>query len=210
MLNIVEYKDKHKIDIGSYIKVKRELVKFSAVNMKEIGSNPIHITKRVNARKNNGGYVFSNETRKKMSDAKLGKTMSTLTKEKISKSNKGKPKSPEHNKKVSDALTGRTHNIETRKKISDAKIGKANGSLNPAANKISIFNKNGVLMFKCNGNFFKICNEHKLPKALMNSYKNNGAPIYSGKTIKNEVLRKYGKFKGWYAVMEPREPRMSF
>jgi len=99
MLNIVEYKDKHKIDIGSYIKVKRELVKFSAVNMKEIGSNPIHITKRVNARKNNGGYVFSNETRKKMSDAKLGKTMSTLTKEKISKSNKGKPKSPEHNKK---------------------------------------------------------------------------------------------------------------
>ena len=86
-----------------------------------------------------------------------------------------------------------------RNKISEILIkNKSNkGKNNPAALEINIFDANNNIIYECNGNFFKICKDNNLPcKALMNSYKNNGYPIYS--KMKSDRFKKY---KGWYAKM---------
>lgn len=63
----------------------------------------------------------SEETRKRMSDAKIGHTVSEDTRQKISDSWKTrKPASEETIEKIREKATGRTHTDEVKKKISDA------------------------------------------------------------------------------------------
>lgn len=57
-----------------------------------------------------GGIIFSNEVRKKMSDAKKGK--------------KGPKHSEETIKKMSDAKKGKVYSLDTRKKMSDGMKGR--------------------------------------------------------------------------------------
>ncbi len=81
--------------------------------------------------------TLSTESRKKLSDANIGKTYSTETIQKMSDAAKGKIHSAETRKKMSDAQRGRVHSLEninkriesnrgyihsaeTRKKMSDA------------------------------------------------------------------------------------------
>ena len=80
------------------------------------------------------GFAHSEETRKKMSEAKKGKKpyeMTEETRKKISEANKGKTPwikgkthSEETRKKISEARKGKTLSEETKKKISEAKKGK--------------------------------------------------------------------------------------
>ena len=66
----------------------------------------------------------SNETKKKMSDAKKGKTASAETKQKMT----GKTHSDESKRKISDAGKNRPPiSTETKQKMSDAKKGKPSG-----------------------------------------------------------------------------------
>ena len=77
---------------------------------------------------------ISDETRKKMSEAKKGRTsnrkgvtLSAETRKKMSEPKKGKklkPFSEEHRKKISESLKGCTRSEETRKKISESKKGR--------------------------------------------------------------------------------------
>ena len=69
------------------------------------------------------GRTFSEETRKKISEAKKGKKLSEEHRKKLSDAMKGHTLSEEHRKKLSDAMKGRTFSEEHRKKISEANKG---------------------------------------------------------------------------------------
>ena len=81
-------------------------------------------------RKKMSGRIPSEETRAKMSEARkgeknhnYGKTHSVETRKKISESQIGKTLSKEHIEKIIEGLKGKTHSEETRKKMSEALIG---------------------------------------------------------------------------------------
>lgn len=89
---------------------------------------------------------------------------------------------------------------ETRKKrFREGKITRPAGSANPAAAIINIFDADDNLMFSCNGNFQKVCEENNLPfSAFRNSYSNNGKRYTmcgrrSIKSFRHE-------FENWYAI----------
>ena len=71
------------------------------------------------------------------------------------------------------------------------------GSKNPSAKKIFIYNEKDIIMFKCFGNFKKICEDNDLPnKALVMSYRNNNKIFKGPKTRPG----KYISYIGWYAI----------
>ena len=76
---------------------------------------------------NEGGnsYNASEETRRKMSQARMGHRLSKEHKEKLHNSRRGKPLSNEHRKKIGDAHRGRKLSDEHRKKMSKAHLGKS-------------------------------------------------------------------------------------
>ena len=85
---------------------------------------------------------ISDEMRRKMSEAKKGKTLSEETRRKISKATKGE-KNGMYGKgcKISgekNGMYGRHFTEETRRKMSDAHKGKNKGDLNPRAKIIYI------------------------------------------------------------------------
>ena len=91
----------------------------------------IFLTPAEHCRLHNKVRIFSEETRKKMSEAKKGKKLSEEHRKKISESQKGenhpmygKHFSEETRKKMSESHKGHTVSEETRKKISEAKKGK--------------------------------------------------------------------------------------
>lgn len=70
------------------------------------------------------GHKVSEETRKKLSEAGKGRILSEEHKKKISKSGKGLKRSEETRKKMSIASTGKQHSDETKKKIGKAGVGR--------------------------------------------------------------------------------------
>ncbi len=69
------------------------------------------------------------------------------------------------------------------------------GSGNGNAKKYVIYNENNVIMFEAHGNLKEVIKENNLPYALFNP-DNRGKQIY----MKNQVQRKYAKYKGWKTV----------
>ena len=72
------------------------------------------------------GKTLSEETKRKMSETRKGKTHSEETKKKQSEVKKGKTFSEEHRRNLSEAQKGKTHSEETKKKIGDAQKGEKN------------------------------------------------------------------------------------
>lgn len=70
------------------------------------------------------GYHCSDETKRKMSEAKKDKKRSEETKRKISEARKGKHFSEETKQKISEVLKGKKRTDEQRKKISEGHKGK--------------------------------------------------------------------------------------
>ena len=66
------------------------------------------------------GFIMTEETKQKLSEAKKGKTFSKEHKQKLSEAKKGKTLSEEHKQKISEAKKGKTLSEETKQKISDA------------------------------------------------------------------------------------------
>ena len=69
------------------------------------------------------GKTHSEETRRKMSDTRKGKTHSEETKRKQSEAQKGKIRSEEHRRKLSEVNKGKTLSEETKRKMSNAQKG---------------------------------------------------------------------------------------
>ena len=67
------------------------------------------------------GKTHSDETKKKIGEALMGKTLSDETKKKIGEAQMGKTPSDETKKKIGEALMGNTHSDESKKKMSDLK-----------------------------------------------------------------------------------------
>ena len=148
-----------------------------------------------------GEFKHNDESKSKLSKSHLGKILTQNQKNNISKALSGKPKSNDHRLKVIEANTGKKRSAEYNKKLSERMIGKFIGNKNPAAIIIYIYNHENNLIYKCHGNFELICKENGLPtKALRKSYYNNGKPIYTGKTIKKEVLIKNKEYINWFAI----------
>lgn len=79
--------------------------------------------------------------------------------------------------------------------------GVVEGSKNPKAKRINIYDANGNLCFKCHGDFKKICDNNGLPHVpLRKSHISNGSPIGKTQRQKN-ALALMGKleYAGWYA-----------
>ncbi len=70
------------------------------------------------------GKTHSEETKRKMSDTRKGKTHSEETKRKQSEAKKGKTFSEESKRKMSEAQKGKTLSEETRRKMSETRKGK--------------------------------------------------------------------------------------
>lgn len=88
--------------------------------------------------------------------------------------------------------------------LSGINKNKINGSNNPNAKRIFIYNNDNNLEFECNGNFKEVCKIHKLPFiSLYRSYNNSGERIYNTKRGKNEAFKKGNeRFIGWYALID--------
>ena len=70
------------------------------------------------------GHLVTEETRKKLSEAKKGKHLSEETRKKMSAAKKGKHLSEETRNKMSESRKGKHLSEETRKKLSESRKGK--------------------------------------------------------------------------------------
>lgn len=98
-------------------------------NLTDENGSPCDESRRKHA-EGNAGSVFSDEHKRKMSEAQkgennpmYGKSLPEEHRRKISRSKKGKLPSDEHRRKLSEAHTGKTHSEESRRKMSEAKLG---------------------------------------------------------------------------------------
>ena len=86
----------------------------------------IFLTHAEHTRLHNKGKTFSEETRRKISEANKGKFLSEDTRKKMSEAKKGRTRSPfseEHRMKIAAAKKGKVRSEETKNKISKALKG---------------------------------------------------------------------------------------
>jgi len=111
---------------------KHEKYMIAVFGRKDLGTGILH--NRTDGGEGISGAIRSEETRKKLREARkgkyfgkdnhfYGKTHSQETREKISKANAGRFPSEETREKISKANTGKTHSQETKIKMSKEKIG---------------------------------------------------------------------------------------
>ena len=91
----------------------------------------------------NGAEIYTEETKKKMSEVRKGKQHTEETKKKISESKMGHEVREETRKKISESKTGYNHTEETKKKMSKNHPD-FSGSKNPKANMVICIYPNGT------------------------------------------------------------------
>jgi hypothetical protein len=101
---------------------RHEIYMISVFGRKDLGTGILY--NMTNGGDGSSGWVPSEEYRKKMSEAKKGKTHSEDSKKKMSDAQKGKTLSEEHRRKMSEANKDKTLSEEHRRKISEAHKGK--------------------------------------------------------------------------------------
>ena len=107
---------------------KHEIYMISVFGRKDLGTGILH--NKTDGGDGTSGYIFSEESKKKISESKLGKPLSKKHKEKLSEALKGKLRSEEHRRKLGESGKGRiawnkgkTHSEETKRKMSELKKG---------------------------------------------------------------------------------------
>lgn len=117
----------------------------------------------------------------------------------------GKVKSVHKNKVICKDNNNNIHYIDRdeflEKKYVGINKGNINGSQNPNAKLIKIYDENDNVKYICNGDFKKTCIENNLPFiSLYKSFKNGGIKIYDTLRGKSEAIKRNNtKFIGWYA-----------
>lgn len=99
---------------------------------------------------------------------------------------------------ISKALTGKPQPEWKNKQHSE----RMSGSGNSKAKIIHIFDNLDNLVFKCHGNFKKVCLENSLPHvSLRKSHINNGARLFKSFRSKLEAEKRgWLQYKDWYAI----------
>ena len=107
---------------------RHEIYMIAVFGRKDLGNGILH--NRTDGGEGSSGWVPSEETRRKISEASkgntymLGKTLSEETKRKMSETRKGKTFSEEHRRNLSEAQKGKSLSEETRRKMSETRKGK--------------------------------------------------------------------------------------
>jgi hypothetical protein len=96
---------------------KHEIYMISVFGRKDLGAGILH--NRTDGGEGVSGYIVSEETRKKLSEMRKGKTLSEETKRKVSAAGKGRTHSEETKIKISEAHKGRTFSEEHKIKIGE-------------------------------------------------------------------------------------------
>ena len=108
---------------------RHEIYMIAVFGRKDLGTGILH--NLTDGGDGASGYVFSEETKRKQSEAHkgnttwLGKTHSEETKRKMSDTRKGKTHSEETKRKQSEAKKGKTFSEESKRKMSEAQKGKS-------------------------------------------------------------------------------------
>jgi hypothetical protein len=99
---------------------RHEIYMIAVFGRKDLGTGILH--NRTNGGEGPSGWVPSEETRRKLSEA--NKNPSEETRRKLSEANKGKTHSEETKRKLSEMNKGKTHSEETKRKLSEMNKGK--------------------------------------------------------------------------------------
>ena len=83
-----------------------------------------HLLNRTDGGEGINGYIFSEETKRKMSEAQKGRIVTEEHRKNLSEALKGRTHSEEHRRKMSEVRKGRTHSEEHKRKISEAAKGR--------------------------------------------------------------------------------------
>lgn len=124
-------KKRHTLSCQIYAQLKEDVIKRFSHTKKGRPLSEIHKKNMRKPKTKKNTYSkppISEETRKKMSDAKKGKTFSAEHRKKISEANLNsihKKVTDDTKNKISIANTGRTRSDETKQKMSEAKKGKS-------------------------------------------------------------------------------------
>ena len=111
------------IEIIQRFSKSEEALKFEVSDIKRIGRRNLGLgplTNLTDGGEGSLGYVISNETKQKISNALLGRVISKETRQKMGDFQRGKKYSEETRRKMSEASRGRQHTKETRRKIGEA------------------------------------------------------------------------------------------
>jgi hypothetical protein len=158
---------------------KHEIYMIAVFGRIDLGTGILH--NRTDGGDGVSGYVCSEETKKKISEAKKGKTASEETKRNMSEAHKGRTHSEESRIKMSEAQKGKPVSEETKRKISEARKGKTS-------------NRKGVILSEETKR--NMSESHKNPseetrKKIGESQKGNTNML--GKTHSEETKRKIGE-----------------
>lgn len=135
---------------------------------------------------------MTEETKRKISEAKKGKKLSEEHKQKISNALKGKTFSEERNKKVSEALKGHTVSDETKKKLSEAAKNRPPISDETRKKLSQPGEKNGMYGYKWS-----------------EDQRKHMSDVLSGRKLTEEQRKKWSEVKMGHIVSEETKKKLS-
>lgn len=131
----------------------RHEILFKGLTLEEANQKEVELIREYRSNERSFGYNLqeggnngspTDETRKKMSEWQIGKSLSEETKQKISKSRMGQKDSDETKKKKSDRNKGKQFSQETKMKLSKARAKKVTDEQKERIRQLGLLNKGKV------------------------------------------------------------------
>lgn len=134
------------------------------------------------------GVPKTAEHRRRMSEANRGKKLSRETKRKISEAHKGKKHSEESKRKIGEAHKGMGHSKEARRKISEALRGNQYGKATARPYPAFVHHETREII-PAGTNLRELCRERGLNSSHMSAVKNGKRKSHKGWTLLEKETR---------------------